>query len=101
MNGFILQARLQTELLQASKTMRQILDIAKMVMLILLFCAIGINAQNIGPMPPNPKGCQLTLNTGWNDMEPLGHPLLIDVRIRLFHLREVPDSGGSFAVNTK
>ena len=69
-------------------------------MLMLSFYARGINAQTIGPMGPNP-GCQLTLNTGANKMEPLGHPLQIDVRIRLFHLREVPNSGGSFAFHTK
>ena len=71
------------------------------IMLMLSFYAKGINAQNIGPMSRNPKGCKLTLNTGVNEMEPLGHPLLIDVRIRLFHLREVPNSGGSFAFHTK
>ena len=71
------------------------------IMLMLSFYAKGINAQNIGPMSRNPKGCKLTLNTGADKMEPLGHPLLIDVRIRLFHLREVPNSGGSFAFHTK
>ena len=71
------------------------------IMLMLSFYAKGINAQKIGPMGPNPKGCQLTLNTGANKMEPLGHPLLIDVRIRLFHLREVPNSGGSVAFHAK
>ena len=71
------------------------------IMLMLSFCAKGINGQNIESMSPNPKGCQLALNTGVNEMEPLGHPLLIDVRIRLFHLREVPNSGGSVAFDTK
>ena len=70
-------------------------------MLMLSFSVKDINAQNIGPVPPIPKGCQLTLNNSLNEMEPIGDPLLIDVRIRLFDLREVPDSGGSFAVNTK
>ena len=87
--------------LVASKTMGLTLEFASRVTIMLSFCAIGINAQTIGPMSPNPKGCQLILNTGLNETEPLGHPLLINVRIRLFHLREVPDSGGSFAVNTK
>ena len=60
-----------------------------------------IKSQYIGPMPQNQKGCNLTLNNGYDEMEPEGNPLLIQVRIRVFHLRDVPDSGGSFGVNIK
>ena len=60
-----------------------------------------IKSQYIGPMPQNQKGCHLTLNNGYDEMEPEGNPLLIQVRIRVFHLRDVPDSGGSFGVNIK
>ena len=60
-----------------------------------------IDAQIIGPAPhqPDSQGCTLTLNNGWNDMEPVGDPLVVDVRIRVIHLSDIPDSGGSFSTN--
>ena len=60
-----------------------------------------IDAQNIGPLPPpqsQPQGCTLTLKNTWLDMEPIGDPLLIDMRIRVLHLFDIPDSGGFFGV---
>ena len=59
-----------------------------------------IDAQMIGPAPhqADSKGCTLTLNIGWFDLEPVGDPLLIEVRIRVIHLFDIPDSGGSFSV---
>ena len=53
----------------------------------------------IGPMPKHTQGCQLTLNSGSDDMEPEADPLLLQVRIRVLHLNDVPDSGGSFSVD--
>ena len=72
-----------------------------LVLVLELFNAVVIRLQNIGPMPnwPQPKGCYLTLNNGWDEMEPVGDPLTLHVRIRVLHLRDVPDSGGSFGVD--
>ena len=60
-------------------------------------------AQDIGPMPAPSisMGCRLNLNTGYDEMEPVDDPLVINVRIRIFAIRDIPDSGGSFGVNTK
>ena len=69
--------------------------------LISLAIFIGvIDAQMIGPAPlqKDSKGCTLTTNNGWFEIEPVGDPLLIDVRIRVIHLFDIPDSGGSFSV---
>ena len=64
---------------------------------LLLIMATVIRSQNIGPMPnwKQAIGCHLTLNNGWDEMEPLA----LHVRIRVLHLRDVPDSGGSFGVD--
>ena len=77
-----------------SKTMVLILTIS------LVYYVGVIDAQMIGPAPlqPDSKGCTLTLNVGWFDIEPVGDPLLIEVRIRVIHLFDIPDSGGSFGV---
>ena len=32
-------------------------------------------------------------------MEPVGEPLLIHVRIRVFHFGDIPDGGGTFSVD--
>ena len=71
------------------------------ILVLQLLVVAVIKSQYIGPMPQNQKGCHLTLNNGNKGMEPEGHPLIIHVMIRIFHLRDVPDSGGSFGVNTK
>ena len=47
---------------------------------------------------PSP-GCRLNLNHGWTVLEPIGDPLLIHVRMRVFHFRDIPDGGGSFSVD--
>ena len=55
----------------------------------------------IGPVqehPPTP-GCRLNLNNGHLELEPIGDPLLIHVRMRVFHFRDIPDGGGSFSVD--
>ena len=70
-----------------------------LVMLVLHVVVIG--AQNIGPMPMNPKGCHLTINNGFDDMEPEGDPLLLNVSIRIYYLRDVPNSGGSFGADIR
>ena len=70
------------------------------LMISLVYFRGVIDAQMIGPQPPpqsQTQGCTLILNTGWNEMEPVGDPLLIDVRIRVIHLFDIPDSGGSFS----
>ena len=69
------------------------------VTLVLQFVIVPvINAQNIEHMPNNSRGCHLTLNNGYSDMEPEGNPLLLHVRIKILRLREIPDSGRSFSV---
>ena len=78
-------------------TMRIIFEILVLQSLVVAV----IKSQYSGPMPQKQKGCHLDLNNGYDEMEPEGYPLLIHVRIRIFHLRDVPDSGGSFGVNTK
>ena len=59
-----------------------------------------IDAQNT-TMPEKPKGCHLTLNNGDDDMEPEGDPLLLEVSIRMYYLRDVPNSGGSFGADIR
>ena len=44
-------------------------------------------------------GCHLNLNNGLFELEPLGNPLLIHSKIRVFHFRDIPDSGGSFSMD--
>ena len=47
----------------------------------------------------NSKDCQLTLNGDYDDLEPGGDPLILNARFRILHLRDVPDSGGSYSVD--
>ena len=49
--------------------------------------------------PAQSKGCRLSLNSGWDEIEPIGDPLLIHVIIRVLHLTDIPDSGGFFSVD--
>ena len=73
----------------------------------LVFWAGVASAQFYGPaLPPSTdedKGCKLTLGNGFDDnaMEPKGHPLLLNTSIRVYYLRDVPDSGGSFGVDMR
>ena len=46
-------------------------------------------------------GCALNLSNNRDDMEPSGNPLEILVRKQILHIRDVPDSGGSFGVDLK
>ena len=78
------------------------MNLTYLALVLQLVKAVVIKSQNIGPMPPpkgQPKGCYLTLNNGWDEMEPVSDPLIFHVRIRVLHLRDVPDSGGSFGVD--
>ena len=59
------------------------------------------NAQQSGPMPKEKLDCSLELNFLWYDSEPKGNPLPIQVRIIILHIRDIPDSGGSFGVDIK
>ena len=75
-----------------------------MAVVILMFAfysvfAVVINAQCMGSMTNVSKGCQLTLDSDYDNMEPEGDPLQLHVRFRILHLRDVPDSGGSFGVD--
>ena len=45
--------------------------------------------------------CHLSLNSDSHDMEPYGDPLILNVSIKIYHLREVPVSGGSFSVDMR
>ena len=45
--------------------------------------------------------CHLSLNSESHDMEPFGNPLILNVSIKIYHLREVPESGGSFSVDMR
>ena len=54
-----------------------------------------INAQ----LTNNSKGCHLAPLSGYDNIEPEGDPLLLHVRFRVLHIRDVPDSGGSFGVD--
>ena len=78
------------------------------VMFLLAILVLGVaSAQFYGPaLPPSldeDKGCKLALGNGYsdNEMEPKGHPLLVNVSIRVNYLRDVPDSGGSFGVGMR
>ena len=59
---------------------------------------VVLYGKNIGPVPPYKIGCYLVLNNGWDEMEPIGNPLLIHVRFRVRSLKDIPDSGGSFTL---
>ena len=52
-------------------------------------------------MPKEKLDCSLELNFLWYDSEPKGNPLHIQVRIIILHIRDIPDSGGSFGVDIK
>ena len=77
------------------------------ILAILVFWVEVASAQYYGPaLPPSldkDKGSKLTLGNGFdvNAMEPKGHPLLLNTSIRVYYLRDVPDSGGSFGVDMR
>ena len=60
-----------------------------------------IRAQNVSSVLNKKKGCHLSLDSSFDEMEPDGDPLLLNVKITVLHLRDVPDSGGSFDVDIK
>ena len=61
-----------------------------------------IRAQNVSSMlNKKKKGCHLSLDSSFDEKEPEGDPLLLNVKITVLHLRDVPDSGGSFGVDIK
>ena len=59
------------------------------------------NAQQMGPMPKEKLDCSLVIGFLWYDSEPKGNPLRIHVLIQILHIRDIPDSGGSFGVDIK
>ena len=67
----------------------------------LSFIVAAINSQDIGSLPNNSHGCRLSLNNGLDDMAPKGDPLLIHNSIKVLYLRDIPDSGGTFAVDMR
>ena len=76
------------------------------VILAIFFLWVGITSgQSFGPqLPPSKdKGCELTLGhyALGEPKEPKGHPLLLNASIRVYYLRDVPDSGGSFGVDLR
>ena len=54
-----------------------------------------VNAQD------NSKGCQLMFNDSYDALEPRGDPLILNARFRILHVRDVPDSGGSYSLDIK
>ena len=75
-------------------------------MAIFVLWARFTSGQSYGPqLPPSKdKGCELTLgnqNAWEKPKEPGGHPLLLNTSIRVYYLRDVPDSGGSFGVDLR
>ena len=81
---------------------------AKMCVILAIFVlgARVTSVQSYGPqLPPSKdKGCELTLGgqKAWEKpKEPEGHPLLLNASIRVYYLRDVPDSGGSFGVDLR
>ena len=71
------------------------------MMLILPILAFYVREIDAGAAYGDPKspGCHLNLNDGQFELEPIGDPLLIHSNIRVFHFRDIPDSGGSFSVD--
>ena len=67
----------------------------------LLSIVPAINSQDIESLPNNSHGCRLSLNNGLDDMAPKGDPLLIHNSIKVLYLRDIPDSGGTFAVDMR
>ena len=47
------------------------------------------------------SSCYLNRTFEYDDMEPTKNPLLIHVRFEILHIRDVPNSGGSFGVDIK
>ena len=73
------------------------------ILAILFLCVRVTSGQSYGPqLPPSKdKGCELTLGNAYGEKEPKGHPLLLNASIRVYYLRDVPDSGGSFGVDLR
>ena len=65
---------------------------------VLAFCVGAIDAGSpTGTIPSS--DCRLNLNSGQFQLEPIGDPLLIHVRLRVYNFWDIPDSGGSFSVD--
>ena len=69
-----------------------------MHILLLITFVILVDAQQEGPMPKQKVDCSLETDF---DSEPKGNPLRIHVLIQILHIRDIPDSGGSFGVDIK
>ena len=65
----------------------------------LAFYVDAIVVGNPKRQQPPTSGCRLDLNSGQYELEPIGDPLLIHVRLRVYHFWDIPDSGGSFSVD--
>ena len=72
-----------------------------MHILLLITFVILVDAQQEGPMPKQKLDCSLEVGFLWYDSEPKGNPLRIHVLIQILHIRDIPDSGGSFGVDIK
>ena len=49
----------------------------------------------------NASTCFLNVTTDSDDMEPTGNPLDIELWMDILHIRDVPNSGGSYSVDLK
>ena len=47
------------------------------------------------------SSCNLNRTFEYDDMEPTMNPLIIHVKFEILHIRDVPNSGGSFGVDIK
>ena len=68
------------------------------IFLLITFFSV-VNAQQEGPMPKQKLGCSLETNFLWYDSEPKGNPLRIHVWNQILHIRDIPDSGGSYEMD--
>ena len=48
--------------------------------------------------PPN-RACSFQPNHYQYDWEPEANPLFIDINLIILHIRDIPDSGGSFGLD--
>ena len=73
-------------------------DMNKICIIVVLLSAIHISVEAASK---SAQGCELKRNNDWTEMEPKGNPLLIQVKLEILHIRDVPDRGGSFGTDLK
>ena len=67
--------------------------------MVLIFIILLLLLENVVSTEAEYVGCALETNNKWYDWEPKGNPLLLHVDLKVLHMRDIPNSGGSFGID--